>query len=130
MRFVILAAGLLLSTAAFAQTTPATTPTTTAPAATAPAATPAKPAVAKPAAKPKAATPTDDQRFEAANLTHDGKLTKDQATKAKWRTVTRAFTAIDKDKKGYVTLEDIKAYNASKKPAKPAAAKPAAAPKP
>ncbi len=133
MRFVILAAGLLLSTAAFAQTTPATTPagapTTTAPAAPA-VATPAKPAAAKPAVKPKPAVQTDDQRFEAANTTHDGKLTKDQATKAKWRTVTRAFTAIDKDKKGYVTLEDIKAYNASKKPAKPAAAKPAAAPKP
>ena len=90
----------------------------------------AKPAAAKPAVKPKPAVQTDDQRFEAANTTHDGKLTKDQATKAKWRTVTRAFTAIDKDKKGYVTLEDIKAYNASKKPAKPAAAKPAAAPKP
>ena len=128
MRFVILAASLLLSTAALAQTTP-TAPTTTAPATPAVTA-PAKPAVAKPAAaKPKAAVLTDDQRFEAANTTHDGKLTKDQATKAKWRTVTRGFTAIDKDKKGYVTLEDIKAYNAAKKTAKPAV-KPAAAPKP
>ena len=128
MRFVILAASLLLSTAAFAQTTP-TAPTTTAPATPAVTA-PAKPAVAKPAAaKPKAAVLTDDQRFEAANTTHDGKLTKDQATKAKWRTVTRAFTAMDKDKKGYVTLEDIKSYNAAKKAAKPVM-KPAAAPKP
>ena len=36
---------------------------------------------------------------------------------------------MDKDKKGYVTLEDIKSYNAAKKAAKPVM-KPAAAPKP
>lgn len=124
MRFIILAAGLLLSTAALAQTTPTTT--TTAPAAT----SPAKPAVTKPTtAKPKAPTLTDDQRFEAANTTHDGKLTKDQASKAKWRTVTRNFSAIEKDKKGYVSLEDIKAYNAAKKTAKPLV-KPATTTKP
>jgi hypothetical protein len=49
------------------------------------------------------------QQFEQANTTHDGHLTLDQA-KAGFKTVARHFTAIDQDKKGYVTQDDIKAY--------------------
>jgi hypothetical protein len=49
------------------------------------------------------------QRFENANTTHDGHLTLDQA-KAGYPAVARHFTAIDQDKKGYVTAHDIRAY--------------------
>lgn len=53
---------------------------------------------------------TMEQRFAQANDTHDGHLTEDQA-KAGYRSIARHFAAIDKDSKGYVTLEDIRAYN-------------------
>ena len=53
---------------------------------------------------------TLQQRFDAANTTHDGHLTKDQATAANWPYVTNNFPAIDKDKKGYVTVSDIHAF--------------------
>jgi hypothetical protein len=53
---------------------------------------------------------TMEQRFSQANDTHDGHLTEEQA-KAGYRTIARHFAAIDKDKKGYVTLDDIRAYN-------------------
>ena len=140
MRFLIPAAALaLLAIPALAQTTTApiaSTPLapagTTAPAAAAPAA-PAAPAVAAPSAPaaPKKAVghrQTLQQHFDAANTTHDGQLTKDQATAGKWSYVTKNFTAIDKAKKGYVTVDDIhafaKARHAAKKkaPAAPAAA--------
>ena len=49
------------------------------------------------------------QRFERANATHDGHLTLDQA-KTSYKSVARHFAAIDQDKKGYVTEQDIKAY--------------------
>jgi hypothetical protein len=127
MRLAILAATLLFTSAAVAQTpgavtsaplAPATTPAPVAAAPVTPAPTAAAPVIAapKPAAKPKAPALTTDQRFEKANTSHDGKLTKAQATTAKWTTVTRNFATIDKDKKGYVTVEEIKAA-AAKKPA-------------
>jgi hypothetical protein len=152
MRFVIPVAALaLLAAPAIAQTTtaPATTaPSTTAPATTAPAAaptattaapaTPAAPAAAAPAtpAAPKKMVghhQTLQQRFDAANTTHDGQLTKDQATAAKWSYVTKNFTAMDAGKKGYVTVDEIRAYAKAKhaahvKPAAPATAPAAAAP--
>ena len=53
---------------------------------------------------------TMEQRFAQANETHDGHLTEDQA-KSGYRSIARHFAAIDKDKKGYVTLDDIRAYN-------------------
>lgn len=53
------------------------------------------------------------QRFEQANTTHDGKLTLDQA-KAGMPAIAKNFDAIDKDKKGYVTLDDIHAYYAAR----------------
>jgi hypothetical protein len=53
---------------------------------------------------------TMEQRFEQANVTHDGHLTEEQA-KTGYKSVARHFSAIDQDKKGYVTLDDIHAYN-------------------
>jgi hypothetical protein len=52
---------------------------------------------------------TMEQRFTSANTAHDGHLTLSEA-KAGYPTVARHFDAIDKDKKGYVTQEDIRAY--------------------
>jgi hypothetical protein len=52
---------------------------------------------------------TMQQRFEQANVTHDGHLTQDQA-QAGYRSVARHFAAIDQNKKGYITEDDIRAY--------------------
>ena len=49
-----------------------------------------------------------ETKFNAANTTHDGRLTKAQADAGDIRGVSRNFAEIDKDKKGYVTLADIK----------------------
>jgi hypothetical protein len=48
-------------------------------------------------------------RFAAANTTHDGRLTLDQA-RAGLPMVARHFAAMDKDNKGFVTMEDIQSY--------------------
>ena len=53
---------------------------------------------------------TMEQRFQAANVTHDGHLTEEQAQTG-YKSIARHFAAIDKDKKGYVTEDDIHAYN-------------------
>ena len=50
------------------------------------------------------------QRFAAANTSHDGHLTREQADAASWKYVSRNFAAIDKDHQGYVTVEDNRAY--------------------
>ena len=52
---------------------------------------------------------TMHDRFAAANTTHDGHLTLEQA-KAGYKSVAKKFDAIDKDHKGYVTEADIHAY--------------------
>ncbi len=115
MRFLIPAAATLalLAVPALAQTT--TTTTTAAPAAAAPAV--AAPAVAPPATATPAAPKkmvghkqTLQQHFDMANSTHDGHLTKDQATAAKWSYVAKNFAAMDATKKGFVTVDDIHAY--------------------
>jgi hypothetical protein len=49
------------------------------------------------------------QRFANANTTHDGHLTLEQA-KAGYPAIARHFDAIDKDKRGYITEADIRAY--------------------
>ena len=59
-----------------------------------------------------------DARFTAANTTHDGHLTLEQAKAAKWRVVARHFDQIDTDKKGYVTEADIRTANAAARAAK------------
>ncbi len=48
-------------------------------------------------------------RFTEANTTHDGHLTLEQA-KTGMKSVARRFDAIDKDHRGYVTEDDIRAY--------------------
>jgi hypothetical protein len=53
---------------------------------------------------------TWQQHFEKANVTHDGHLTMEQA-RAGYPTLARHFAAIDQDHKGYVTEDDIRAYN-------------------
>ena len=127
MRLAILAATVLFTTAALAQTPAAVTSAPlSSPSAPATQATPATPATPAPkaGAKPKAPALTVKQRFEKANTSHDGKLPKAQATAAKWTAVSRDFVALDKDKKGYLTVDEVKAGLAKK----PAAKKPAAAP--
>ena len=61
---------------------------------------------------------TAKQRFHAANTTHDGKLTLDQAHAGKMTRVAKNFDAIDAGHKGYVTPEDIKAYNKAQRAAR------------
>jgi uncharacterized secreted protein with C-terminal beta-propeller domain len=53
---------------------------------------------------------TMDQRFQQANVTHDGHLTEDQA-KTGYKSIARHFAAIDQDKKGYITEDDIRTYD-------------------
>ncbi len=84
---------------------------------------PAYPAApAAPAAPGAEAAPHPNlaQRFAQANVTHDGRLTYDQAQAAGWHMVARNFAAIDSGVKGYVTLEDVHAWEASRRPAQPA----------
>ena len=59
-------------------------------------------------------------KFDAANTTRDGKLTLDQAQAAGMRGVARHFTEIDADHKGYVTLQDIRAWRQAKRAARSA----------
>src|SRR5262249_60348806 len=90
------------------------------PAAPATSAAPAVAAPAKPAKKASATTSarmTEQQRFDAANSTHDGHLTKDQAQAAHMYSTVKNWDAIDKDKKGYVTMDDLKAYAAAQRAA-------------
>ena len=53
------------------------------------------------------------EHFQAANLTHDGKLTLAQAGQDGWRRVVLHFDEIDSGHAGYVTAPQIHAYNAS-----------------
>ncbi len=62
------------------------------------------------------------QRFEAANVTHDGKLTREQAEQAHWMGLVRHFDEVDRDRKGYVTLQDLHDYAAARRAAQQGAA--------
>ncbi len=55
------------------------------------------------------------ERFEAANTSHDGKLTLDQAKAGRLRAVSRDFDKIDRDKRGYVTLDQVKAFQSEQR---------------
>jgi len=57
-------------------------------------------------------------RFEAANTTHDGRLTIDQAQAAGWHGLVRNFGQIDADHKGYVTIQDIRAWGQARRAAR------------
>jgi len=118
-----LAALALLAVPAYAQTTP-------------PAAAPSQPSAQAPqtaAAPVSAATPAPhprvsmDQRFTNANTTHDGHLTLDQA-KAGYPTVAKHFTQIDATKKGYITEDDIRAWEKAERDRRHEAQQPAATP--
>jgi len=91
---------------------------------------PAAPRSAAPAAAARAtlAAPhprrTPQQRFDAANTTHDGHLTLEQARAGRMNAVVRDFADIDTARRGYVTMDEIKAHRRAvrlaKKAAKPA----------
>ncbi len=49
-------------------------------------------------------------RFNAANTTHDGRLTQAQAQAGHMPWIAKHFAAIDAEHKGYVTLADLQAY--------------------
>ena len=51
------------------------------------------------------------EHFVAANVSHDGRLTIDQATRAGWARVVRHFDEIDTDHLGFVTAAQLHAYN-------------------
>jgi hypothetical protein len=127
-RLIPAAAALALFAApAWAQSQPDATPATPAPATGAT----ATPAPTAPAHKPMRRRQTLQQRFDAANTTHDGHLTKDQAAAANWPYVTNNFAAIDKDHKGYVTTSDIRSFAKARRAARQkqqSAPAPAAAP--
>ena len=61
-------------------------------------------------AKPTHTRLTMAQHFEQANVTHDGHLTLEQAQTG-YKSLARHFAAIDQDKKGFITEDDIRAYN-------------------
>ena len=64
------------------------------------------------------------ERFALANTTHDGRLTLEQA-KTGFPAMARLFDVIDKDRKGYITMDDIKAYYDARRAARQAAGQPA-----
>ena len=104
MRLIISVLALgLLALPGFAQTQPAPAP---APAAAAPGTATAVPPVKR--------VPFE-QRFDAANTSHDGKLTLAQAKAGKLRGVTRYFALIDTGKKGFVTKDDVAAFRKTDK---------------
>ncbi len=56
------------------------------------------------------------QRFATANVTHDGRLTRQQA-QGGMPMVARNFDSIDIEHKGYVTLPEIRAFAAERRAA-------------
>jgi len=50
------------------------------------------------------------QRFAAANVTRDGRLTLQQARAANWQAIAENFPDIDVEQKGYVTLNEIRVW--------------------
>ena len=50
------------------------------------------------------------ERFEAANTSHDGRLTLAQASAAHMPRIVSNFSAIDTGNKGYVTVEDLRDF--------------------
>jgi hypothetical protein len=71
------------------------------------------PAAGQPPGPGAAAYPTGAgvlaQRFATANVTHDGRLTRDQAAVG-MPLVAQNFDVIDVDRKGYVTLPEVRTF--------------------
>ena len=81
------------------------------------------PAVAQTVAPPAAAhsgRQSAAEHFATANTTNDGRLTLPQAT-AGYKSIAKSFAQIDTARRGYVTMDDIKAWKAAKKAARQAA---------
>ncbi len=81
------------------------------------------PAFAETAALPAAGSHArrgTEQHFADANTSRDGKLTLDQA-KLGFKSIAKSFPQIDVNRRGYVTLDDIRAWKAAKKAARQAA---------
>jgi len=113
----------LLATPAYAQTAPSAAASVSAPASPA-----AHPAVSSPAAAPAPHHRlTLDERFTKANTTHDGHLTLEQA-KAGYPTLVRHFTDIDAAKNGYVTEDNIRAWQKADRDKRHATQQPATSP--
>jgi hypothetical protein len=102
---------ILLAASAFAQPTPP-------PPEDLPPPGQAAPAPDKPATPPAPHRLNGRQRFDAANTTHDGKLTLEQAQQAHWMAVARHFADIDQDHKGYITLQDLHVWTAARRAAR------------
>lgn len=125
MRMIVAAAFVLLAAGAHAQA-PLTGTTGQAGSPTAPmAAAPATPAPAA-AARAHRRGRTLQERFDLANVTHDGHLTQEQA-RAKMPSVARDFADIDTARKGYVTVDEIRDHSRTVRAAHRAAKKAAAA---
>ena len=116
--YIPVAALALMAGGAYAQSTTPAAPATGSPA---PQATqPATPPPAAPSTEAQPTTPstrtshkrmTLKERFDAANTTHDGHLTKAQAeASGGFKLLTRHWSEFDKTGKGYVTMADIHAY--------------------
>lgn len=130
--YIPVAALALIAGGAYAQTT-----TPAAPATGSQATQPATPPTTPPSteAQPMAPAPTTHtrhhthakrttlkQRFDAANTTHDGHLTKAQAeASGHFKLLTRHWSEFDKTGKGYVTMADIHAYYRERRAARRAA---------
>ena len=113
--------------------TSAPAPAMAAPTVPAPSSTTVPSAMTAPKVKKHAKRMTLQQHFDAANTTHDGHLTKEQASAAKWTYVNKHFDAMDTAHKGFVTVSDVHAFSATARAARaqqkavtPAAAAPAA----
>jgi hypothetical protein len=102
----ILCGVLLLAIPAYAQSVAPTATSTPAPGAT-----------GAPAAPGAPHRQTMRERFAEANTTHDGHLTLAQA-QAGFPAMARLFDAIDRDHKGYLTMDDIHAYYEAKRAAR------------
>jgi Ca2+-binding EF-hand superfamily protein len=50
-----------------------------------------------------------EEKFKAADVNHDGKLTLEEAKSGMPR-VAKAFDKIDVEKRGYITLEQLQAF--------------------
>jgi len=61
-----------------------------------------------------------EQRFQAANTTRDGRLTLPQARQG-YKSIVRHFETIDATGKGFVTLDDIRAWQKATRDARLAA---------